>query len=420
MANSITRVNARKRGATWSYRFEKERIDGKRQFVEKGGFETKEAALEAGRKAFDAYQTGGKSERPKHMSLADFLDLWYERTKLSCRNNTLEMREKNIRLHLKPALGSYRLASLTPALIDEFVKQKRKDGYSFETVDRMLNNLKTALDYAVWPMEMLRENPARLIKVPGKEYAPVSSRRPRRRIEDKELAAIFERYPFGNTFHMPFVIGLYFGTRIGETLGLLWTDCDTEKRILAIRRQLQRLSMTGHHSCHYLCDVKTESSNRKLSFDAAVILPLLKHWKRQQAANEIEYGENYFYNYLVPAKDFQGRAIDKIVSLEKCYPAPGKRLDFLCTQPNGKYIKPCTLSYQCKRVRELGVKDFDFHCLRHTNLTMLGESQIAPNDIMSRAGHTDYDTTNKYYVDDRPEMQEQPVKVLTSKLKDII
>ena len=374
-----SKVKTRTRWGKWSYRFEKEKIDGKRQFVEKSGFATQEEAYAAGLKAYEAYQTGGKSEQPRHMSLADFLDLWYDKTRLSCRNNNLEMREKDIRLHLKPALA-----------------------------------------YAIWPMEMLRENPARLIKVPGKEFAPASSRRPRRRIEDHELAQIFERYPFGDTFHIPFVIGLYFGTRIGETLGLLWTDCDTERRILSVRRQVQRLSMAGKHGFYYLCDVKTESSLRKLSFDETVVLPLLRRWKRQQAANELEYGENYFYNYVVPAKDYQGRDIDKIISMEKCYPAPGKRIDVICTQPNGKYIKPCTLSYQCKRIREMGVKDFDFHCLRHTNLTMLGESQIAPNDIMSRAGQTDYSTTNKYYVDDRPEMQAAPVKVLTSKLKDII
>lgn len=415
----MAKVTARQRGGKWSYRFEKAKVDGKRQFVEKGGFLSEESAIKAGIKAQAAYESGNASERPASMSFADFLDLWYERTRLSCRNNTLEMREKNIRLHIKPALGSYRLESLTPALIDDFVKAKRKAGYSFETVDRILNNVKTALDYAMWPMEMLRDNPARLIKVPGKEFAPLSRRQPRRRLEDDELRQIFALHPFGTTYHMPILLGLYLATRAGETLGLSWDDVDMEHHTIRIHAQIQRLAMRGKHSFEYMCEVKTESSRRTLVYDDA-LAETLERWHRQQAAYEMEYGGDYCYNYLVPAKDYQGRDILRIVSLEKAYPAPGRRVHIICTQPNGRYIYGGSLAYQCKKIREHGVKDFDFHCLRHTNLTMLGESQVSASSIMARAGHSEYTTTSKYYIDNRLEMQRAPVAVLSEKLKGIL
>lgn len=418
-AESLERVHTFQRSGKWCYRFETAKVDGKRCRQQKGGYASEKEALIAGVAAYEAYENGGAVAQASSMSFADFLDLWYERTKLNARNNTLELREKNIRLHIKPALGSYRLTSLTPALIDDFVKDKRAAGYAYETVERMLSNISVALDYAIWPMQLLSDNPARLIRVPGKEFAPLSNRRPRRRIEDDELAKIFEMYPFGNTFHMPLALGLYFGTRIGETIALSWDGCDMGALILAVRWQIQRLAMRGHVGMYYLCEPKTAGSNRTLAFDTQVILPLLRRWKQQQHENELYYGGDYFYNYIVPAKDYQGRPIKRVVSLEKAYPAPGPRLDLICTQPNGKYIKPCTLSYQCKRIRRAGVHDFDFHCLRHTNLTMLGESQAAPNDIMARAGHTDYKTTMTY-IDDRPDMQRQPVKIIAGKVKDII
>lgn len=417
--NPLEHVHVRQRGKKWSYRFEKAKIDGKRQTTEHGGFLTKDDALMAGIKAYEEYQNGMRQSNNPNMSFADYLDLWFERTRLNARNNTLELREKNIRLHLKPALGSYRLTSLSPQLIDSFIRQKREAGYSFETVERMLSNIKVALDYAIWPMELLKVNPAARIKVPGKNFCSMSRRQPRRRIEDDELVKIFDRFPFGNTYHMPFAMGLYFGTRIGETLGLCWDDCDFEHQKLRIRLQVQRLSMRGQHSLHYLGDLKTDSSHRILSFDSEIVLPLLKRWHQQQKANELAYGENYYYNYVLPTKDYQGRLIQKIVSLEKCFPAPGPRIDLICTQPNGKYIKPCSLSYQCKRIREMGVRDFDFHCLRHTNLTMLGESHASLNEIASRAGHSDIRTTMGY-IDDRMEMQERPVQIITKKLKNIL
>ncbi|WP_337774490.1 tyrosine-type recombinase/integrase [Mitsuokella jalaludinii] len=417
--NALEHVHVRQRGSKWSYRFEKAKVDGKRQTVERSGFATREDAQLAGIKAYEDYQHGIRQGNSPDMSFADFLDIWFERTKLDARNNTLELREKNIRLHLKPALGSYRLTSLSPQIIDGFVRQKRQDGYSYETVDRMLSNIKVALDYAIWPMELLKANPAQLIKVPGKNFAELSRRRPRRRIENDELVQLFDHFPFGNTYHMPLALGLYFGTRIGETLGLSWADCDLDARELHIRLQIQRLSMRGHHSLHYLCDLKTESSHRTLAFDSEIVLPLLRRWRQQQRANELAYGEDYFYNYILPAKDYQGRPIQKIVSLEKCYPTPGPRLDLICTQPNGKYIKPCSLSYQCKRIREMGIRDFDFHCLRHTNLTMLGESHASLTEIMTRAGHSDAKSTMTY-VDSRLEMQERPVQMITKKLKHIL
>ncbi|MBR0261712.1 MAG: Arm DNA-binding domain-containing protein [Selenomonadaceae bacterium] len=40
----MAQVRIRKRGKTWSYIFEAGKIDGKRKVLEKGGFETKDAA----------------------------------------------------------------------------------------------------------------------------------------------------------------------------------------------------------------------------------------------------------------------------------------------------------------------------------------------------------------------------------------
>lgn len=416
--NPLDHVHTKQRSNTWAYYFEKAKVDGKRQKEQKGGFASEADAQLAGIEAYNLY-INGRRNNDATLSFADFLDIWYDRTRLYARNNTLEMREKNIRLHIKPALGSYRLSSITPAIIDEFVRQKRMDGYAFETVDRILNNISTALDYAIWPMELLRDNPARLIRVPGKDFAPLSHREPRRRIEDSELAAIFKRHPFGTTYHMPLVIGLYFGVRISEALCASWDMCDWEHLTMHFERQIQRLSMKGHPSFHYVCDPKTDNSVRALKFDADIVLPLLKHWKQKQTENELYYGSDYCYNYLVPAKDFQGRDIQKIVSLQKCYPAPGPRIDIICTQPNGRYIKSCSMAYQCKRIRELGVHGFDFHCMRYTSLTMLGESQVSINSIKSRAGHSSYETTERYVVN-RPEMQDIPVQVITQKVKGII
>lgn len=414
------RVHVFGKGKDWGYRFERASIDGHRRRTQKTGFSSERAAKKAGIRAYESYQTGGKPENTQKILFSDYLDLWFDRTKLYARNNTLELREKNIRLHIKPILGAYPLFAIQPDHIEKFVQEKRKSGFSYETVDRMLSCIHAALDYAVWPMQLIKKNPAAHIRVPKNGIAqPRLARSPRRRLEDDEIRQLFRWYPFGNAFYMPFLLALYFGTRIGETIALTWNDCDEEKRILSVHHQIQRLTRYGKPKMHYYCDPKTEESVRPLLFDEKAMLPLLRRWKRQQEANERGYGDAYYYNYLIPAVDYEGRPIWQVVALEKWQEAPGPRLDLICTHPNGKYLKQESITYQCRKIRQRGIEGFDFHTLRHTNLTILGESQIAPSGIMARAGHADYQTTLKYYMDRRLEMQEAPVRRMAEQMKHL-
>lgn len=418
--NPIRHVSTFQRGDTWSYRFEKARVDGKRQRAQRGGYATQEDALLEGIRAYEAYQAGTPEESPI-MSTADFLDLWFDRTKLNVRNATLELREKSIRLHLKPFLGALPLTGISPQRIEDFVQEKRKDGYSYQTVKKILSVLSVALDYAVWPMQKLDENPAKLVKVPGKEFAPLSHQEARRRLEDDEIDKLFTLYPFGTAYYMPFLLALYFGTRLGETIGFTWEDVDLNKRILSVRHQIQRLAMHGRHDIQYLCAPKTQGSIRPLAFEEKEMLPFLLRWKRQQEENERKLGEDYYYNYLVPAVDYQGRPIQQIISQKKRYKVvQGTRVDFLCTHPNGKHLCQESFSYVCSKIRKHGIHGFNFHTLRHTCITMLAESEVMPTDIMARAGHTDYETTLTYYIDNRLEMQEKPVQILSKKLGQLL
>jgi len=417
--NPINHIRTFRRGSTWSYRFEKARESGRRQRAQRGGYATQEDALLAGIRAYEAYMAGETEESPA-MSTADFLDLWFDRTKLNIRNATLELREKSIRLHLKPFFGALPLTGISPQRIEDFVQEKRKGGYSYQTVKKLLSVLSVALDYAVWPMQKISENPAKLVKVPGKEFAPLSNRAARRRLEEDEIDKLFELYPFGTAYYMPFLLALYFGTRLGETIGFTWDDVDFEKRILYVRHQIQRLAMHGRHDKQYLCPPKTGSSIRPLVFEEKEMLPLLRRWKHQQEENERKLGEDYYYNYLISAEDYQGRPIQQIISQKKRFKVKGTRVDFLCTHPNGKHLCQESFSHVCRKAREHGIHDFNFHTLRHTCLTMLAESEIQPTDILARAGHTDYRTTLTYYVDNRLEMQERPVEILGSRLENLL
>ena len=71
-------LRTRKRGKKWEWSFEGARINGKRQPISKGGYLTKAEAIAAGTQAKAEYDSAGRVFRPAEISVADYLDYWYE------------------------------------------------------------------------------------------------------------------------------------------------------------------------------------------------------------------------------------------------------------------------------------------------------------------------------------------------------
>ena len=127
----MAEVTARKRGSSWSYSFEMARINGKRKRKEKGGFRTKKEALEAGVKAKADYDNSGQTFTPSEISVADYMDYWLDNyVKVNCSLHTLEGYSNIIKNHIKPKIGSYKLKSVSPSVLQEFINDIHSHGYS--------------------------------------------------------------------------------------------------------------------------------------------------------------------------------------------------------------------------------------------------------------------------------------------------
>ena len=234
-------LRTRKRGKTWEYSFEGAPVDGKRTTISKGGFRTKEECIKAGTAAKSEYDNCGRVFIPSEISVSDYLDYWIKSYVTGLSPRTYEDYQSKIKNHIKPAFGMYKLSSLAPDIIQDWVNSKKNTGLSKGMIKNLLACLSGAMNYAVLPCKYIKFNPCNGVRIP-KMPTDINQKKKNEYVLSKEE---FERIiiRFENTvFYLPLEVGYHLGTRIGETYGIdLLHDPDFDSGKITINHQLQKL-----------------------------------------------------------------------------------------------------------------------------------------------------------------------------------
>ena len=166
----MTRIRVRKRGKTFSYIFEPGKtLEGKRKVVEKGGFSTNQDAYNAGVDAYNNWKHGNIGITSENINVKDFLHNWLSNVAaLNIKPTTMQNYKSIIKKNILPYLGNIVVQNLTPAILDKWMRELQKSGYSKSTLARIHALIHHALNYAVYPAEIISSNPANYIKVPKK------------------------------------------------------------------------------------------------------------------------------------------------------------------------------------------------------------------------------------------------------------
>lgn len=411
--------SVRKRGSTWSYRFDMGTIDGKRQRKEKGGFDTKKEAEAALAKALNEYNTAGLYFEPSTMTVSDYLDFWFDEfVKKNCKPNTCRGYKNIIDHHIKPALGHYRLKALTPAAVQKWVNSlKTETGLAKSMVQKCKGVLTNSLGYAVVPMGYLQSNPAIYARIPAYANAPKEEQRDAITVQQfNDIAEHFKNTPC----YVPLMIGFYTGMRIGEVFGLCWDDIDLDNKIIHVRHTAIHISYDSDlNPCKgadglpwFIGTPKTASSFRDIDI-GDTLCKCLKEAKKEQHRQRFQYGENYSVNYFEPAADTKGDPLLHIVTKKRDESSDGLApADLVCIQKNGKYYNLISLNTRVNPyvVYDMGIK-FDFHTLRHTHGTLLAAAGIAPKIIQERLGHSEIDVTMNTYVHNTEDKRKEAARV---------
>ena len=314
----------------------------------------------------------------KSITFKEFTEIWkrdYGSKELapSTYRRYLGMLESRI----LPYPGHFKLDKIKPTDIMKFYDMLDKDtqirrvkcnnGYrtlkplSQKTILEHHRLIRAMLHRAVY-WQLLFSNPCERVQ-------PPKSKKPKRRYYDDEqckilLSNLNELSVDDIKYKIAITLTLFTGVRLGELMGLEWSDIDFANGIVSINKSSQYLSDKGV----FTKTPKTESSIREVAIPDFVV-SLLEEYRLWYEMQKSIYGELWTNS------------------------------DRLFVQSDGKPMHPSTISkWFVKFVKEIGLPVINFHGLRHTNATLLISQNIDVAVVAARLGHAQITTTFNFYV----------------------
>jgi integrase len=261
---------------------------GRRRVRQLGTFPSKRAAQIRQRAVLDG-RAGTETE-----TVGEYLEQsWLPGKEGRVETSTFDQYTWAVRRHITPLLGAVRLRDLTAEVLDGWLLElvtadpvtgkPRLGATSTRLVRKVLS---MALEEAV-QRERIPRNPVILTQ-------PPRAARPAGQLgwtleQARQFLAFVSEHRLGAAFHLALVTGL----RRGELLALRWGDIDLEHLQLTVTRQL---AVEGGRP--RLKQLKTEASQRIVTFGTGVGAVLAEHQRRQDA-ERIFVGDGWEDNDLV-------------------------------------------------------------------------------------------------------------------------
>ncbi|MET0039932.1 MAG: tyrosine-type recombinase/integrase [Dehalococcoides mccartyi] len=317
------------------------------------------------------YDTGTAIE-PDNITLAVFLDHWLADIKPRLSPTTAEGYQGIITNHLKPSLGYYQLAKLTPILIQKYytdtLKRKRCDGkpgtLSTRTVRSHHMVLHRALKTAV-RQRLIAYNPADNVDPP----VAISTRC--RSATAEEIQKILDEVK-GTSYYTLFFLLFYTGMRRSEALALKWEDIDLMLCQASIGRSVHKL-----HSGEVIFRTPKWGSARNISLTPATAV-ILREYKLARVSEAKIIGRKF-------SED-----------------------DLVFSTAEGSPLIPNTVTRKWERlVKRLGLDGIRLHDTRHTHATLMLKQGTPLKVVQERLGHRSIKTTGDIYAHVLPGMQEE-------------
>jgi integrase len=232
--------------------------------------------------------SGHSLESNPRMTVAEYSGEWLDSRRIRVSPATWLRDESIMRLHVVPSIGQVKMRGLTPQHISRLLETKSRE-MSPRSVGHLLGTLKKMLNSAAM-MNLIEYNPA--MRVPRPRV--VSSQRGCFTAEEARRYLSEAR---GHKFEAAFMLALIHGMRLGEILGLRWSNINWEHQSLSITTSLAQ----DFDGSFQLGPTKNHRSTRPIQL-ADSVLTALRNRKAIQNKERLECGPNWVDNDLVFAR----------------------------------------------------------------------------------------------------------------------
>jgi integrase len=171
------------------------------------------------------------------MTVTEFLESW-----LSNRANLKPETRRNyqgaITNRIAPVIGKLKVATITPATIENLYQKLDAQGYKAGTLNVTHAVLSSAFADS-FRLNLLPHNPMDKVKKVTKRTTPT------KHIPQTDAERIYAYATKDPYTHARIELGIYMGLRPGEVFGLKWDDISYTAKTITIERQVQRVKGSG-------------------------------------------------------------------------------------------------------------------------------------------------------------------------------
>lgn len=282
-------------------------------------------------------------------TFSQIFDEWYKSIKHNVKESTAANYVMKAQKHIIPFFNEKSIGSVVSSDIYGFIEQKKQSGLSSRYISDIIILMKSIFKYAVRIYHIF--NPMDEVSLSHKKATEI-------KLLDTDEQCKLQQYIAENPNNTTLGIALCMSTgiRIGELCALTWSDIDIKKRILTVRKTIQR--------------IQTPTEERKTKI--IITEPKSESSKR-----------------CIPIPECMVNFLEKFKSISKNYLISG----------NEKPVEPRTMQYRFSKIlKNVKVPSVHFHALRHifaSNCVKLGFDIKTLSEIL---GHSSVEITLNRYV----------------------
>lgn len=305
----------------------------------------------------------------KTLYLSATIKMWlYEVVKNSVKESTFERYEGVYRNYIKDSeIALLEIKNISNIVIQKYYNKlsKTKTASQIKSVNKLL---KYFFNYCVYD-DIIRKNPCNRIIIKDKNVKNNDNNDKVFSIED--IIIISNSKPCLSKYLGLLCIST--GLRRGEALGLKWSDINFEDNYITISRAIRtytEIDLEGNRRIITKpTTLKTKNSQRIIPLNNSLKLLLLEI---KEFFNERKIIADTYYS--------------------------DKYKEYVFVSETGTLIDSSNLSRSWKRyLNRIGVKYKNFHCTRHTYVTIQYENNIKSLTISKVVGHSNTDITERIY-----------------------